>query len=193
MGQVLSAGPLRVREINRLTRVLAGALGRRRTRKRRLATVEDEIKTVRQTLRLMQVDLAAGTVRLDPGTTKNSDGRLIIMTPELRAVLEAQQTATQALLRARGQIVPWVFHHAGSPIRNIRKTWQVACREAGLAGRIPHDFRRTAVRNLERAGVPRSVAMRMVGHNTESVYRRYAIVDEGMLRDAAARLARSGL
>ena len=44
------------------------------------------------------------------------------------------------------------------------------------------------MRNLERAGVPRSVAMKMVGHKTESVYRRYAIVDEGSLRDAAAKL-----
>ena len=54
--------------------------------------------------------------------------------------------------------------------------------------RIPHDFRRTAVRNLERAGVPRSTAMRMVGHKTESVYRRYAIADEGMLRDGGTKL-----
>ena len=51
-----------------------------------------------------------------------------------------------------------------------------------------HDFRRTAVRNLERAGVPRSVAMAMVGHKTESIYRRYAIVDEQMHREAAEKL-----
>ena len=57
-----------------------------------------------------------------------------------------------------------------------------------VALRIPHDFRRTAIRNLERAGVPRSAAMKMVGHKTESVYRRYAIVDEATLREGAARL-----
>ena len=45
------------------------------------------------------------------------------------------------------------------------------------------------MRNLERASIPRSVAMKMVGHKTESVYRRYAIVDEAMLRDAAEKLA----
>jgi len=45
------------------------------------------------------------------------------------------------------------------------------------------------VRNLERAGVPRSVAMKMVGHRTEAIYRRYAIVDEIMLREAAEKLA----
>jgi hypothetical protein len=55
-------------------------------------------------------------------------------------------------------------------------------------GRIPHDFRRTAVRNLERAGVPRSAAMRMVGHKTEAIYRRYAIVDEAMMREGAEKL-----
>jgi hypothetical protein len=47
---------------------------------------------------------------------------------------------------------------------------------------------RTAVRNLERAGIPRSVAMQMVGHETESIYRRYAIVDETMHREASAKL-----
>ena len=56
------------------------------------------------------------------------------------------------------------------------------------AGWIPHDFRRTAVRNLERAGVPRSAAMKMVGHKTEAIYRRYAIADENMLREGAAKL-----
>ena len=60
---------------------------------------------------------------------------------------------------------------------------------AKLEGRIPHDFRRTAVRNLERAGVPRSVAMKLTGHRTESVYRRYAIVAEADLAEGVAKLA----
>ncbi len=61
-------------------------------------------------------------------------------------------------------------------------------RLAGVAGRVPHDFRRTAVRNLERAGVPRKVAMAMVGHKTESVYRRYDIVTDSDLHAAAAKI-----
>ena len=55
---------------------------------------------------------------------------------------------------------------------------------AGLGGRLPHDLRRTAVRNLGRAGVPRSAAMKMVGHKTESIYRRYSIVDAKVLEEA---------
>jgi hypothetical protein len=46
-----------------------------------------------------------------------------------------------------------------------------------------------AVRNLERAGVPRSAAMKLVGHKTESIYRRYAITDEAMLQEAGAKLS----
>jgi hypothetical protein len=58
----------------------------------------------------------------------------------------------------------------------------------GYPGKLLHDCRRSAVRTLERSGVPRSTAMAMVGHKTESIYRRYAIQDEAMLREAAAKL-----
>jgi integrase len=97
-------------------------------------------------------------------------------------------TVTDEAQRTAGRIIPWVFHRAGRPIRDFRTTWANACKLAGVPGRIPHDFRRTAVRNLERAGVSRSVAMKMSGHKTESVYHRYAIVSEGDLRDAAKKL-----
>ncbi len=81
-----------------------------------------------------------------------------------------------------------MFHRQGALLKSWRRAWLSACKRAGL-DRIPHDFRRTAVRNLERAGVPRSVAMQLVGHKTESIYRRYAIVAEADLRDGAAKLA----
>jgi integrase len=149
------------------------------------------------------VDFANGWLRLEPGETKNGDGRMFPLTPWLRAVLERERRRTEALERGMGQIIPWVFHRDGEGIRYFRRRWLTACKAAGFARpirrkdgrlvwlptRIPHDFRRTAVRNLERAGVPRSAAMAMVGHKTEAIYRRYAIADEKMLREGAARLA----
>jgi integrase len=135
------------------------------------------------------VDLDAGWLRLEPGETKNRDGRNFPLTPELREVIEQQIERTRAFELATGQIVPGLFHRNGRPIKDFRGAWSAACKEAGVPGRIPHDFRRTAVRNLERAGVPRSAAMKMTGHKTEAVYRRYAIVDEAMLQESAVKLS----
>jgi len=116
---------------------------------------------------------------------------MFALVPELRAVLERQLATTREYERRSGQVVPWLFHREGTPIKSFRRAWLAACTGAGLARvvarddqaityplRIPHDFRRTAVRDLERAGVPRSTAMAMVGMRTESIYRRYAIVSE---------------
>jgi integrase len=144
-----------------------------------------------EVLRLIwsNVDFKAGTVRLEPGTTKNKKGRLIYMTAALKMLLEHQRQRNIAFQREHGRIVPLVFHNHGNPIRNYYKAWHKACRLAGLAGRIPHDFRRTAVRNLVRAGIPERVAMEMTGHKTRSVFDRYHIVSEGDLREAALKLS----
>jgi integrase len=147
------------------------------------------------------VDFGAETVRLEPGQTKNGDGRMCYFTPELRALLEAQRATTKATATKLERIIQWVFHRHGAPIKSFRRAWLTACLDAGFATlvsekprvikphRIFHDFRRTAVRNLERAGVSRSVAMKLTGHKTEAVYRRYAIVSDSDPRAAAAKLA----
>jgi integrase len=151
------------------------------------------------TLQWTQVDREAGTVRLEPGTTKNKQGRTFVIGPiaELREVIEQQWTAHEALKKG-GEICPWVFFRIGGkraakpgrpkPVKHYRRAWVAACTAAGVPGRLVHDLRRTACRNLERMGVSRSVAMLMVGHRTESIYRRYAIASEEDLREASAKL-----
>jgi site-specific recombinase XerD len=134
------------------------------------------------------VDMKSGTVRLDAHETKNDEPRLFPFTPELKSMFEKQRDHTDAVERAFEMRIPWVFHRNGIQIKSFRGAWKKACLMAGLR-RIPHDFRRTAVRKLERAGVPRTTAMALVGHETESIYRRYAIVDEKALRNGVRKLS----
>jgi integrase len=142
--------------------------------------------------RLSPNQKVAGTVRLDAGTTKNCDPRVFPFTMNLREVLLEQKRAADRL-KADGVICPWVFHRSrtkvkGRPIKSCIKAFRAACVAAGCPGRIPHDFRRTAVRNLVRAGIPESIAMQLTGHKTRSVFERYNIVSSGDLADAARRL-----
>lgn len=137
------------------------------------------------------VDFAGGVARLEPGTTKNREGREFPFAalPPLAELLREQRDRTSTVERAKGCIVAPVFHRNGRPIRSYARAWNAACMAAGLSGRLVHDLRRTAVRNLERAGVSRSVAMKLTGHKTEAVYRRYAITSGADLSEGVAKLA----
>jgi integrase len=100
---------------------------------------------------MAKLDLDAGTLRLEPGTTKNDEGRLVYLPPDLKAQLAAQVERVRALERHTGRIIPYLFPHLkgrrqGQRIRNFRK--------AGVPGMLRHDFHRTAVRNMVNAGIP---------------------------------------
>ena len=140
------------------------------------------------TLQWRNIDFDAGTVRLDPGTTKNKDGRVIYMTMQLRSLLEEQRRQTLAFQQETDRIIPLVFHDHGQKIVNYDKRWREACKKAGLPGKFVHDFRRTAVRNMVKAGIPERVAMQMSGHKTRSIFDRYHIVADSDLQEAAKRL-----
>ncbi len=143
------------------------------------------------------VDLKEGWLRLDPGETKGGEGREFPMIGPLRKVFEERARNRRKLKMEKGIDCPWVFPNAKGQkigLKSLYKYWRTACQQAKLdskeegSSKIPHDFRRTAVRNLERAGVPRTAAMKMVGHRTESIYRRYSIVTSKDLEEAGKKL-----
>jgi integrase len=149
-----------------------------------------------------QVDLDAGEIRLDPHTTKNDAPRTFPLTEELRQVFVTQQRQRDALA-SQGILCPWVFFRLvatkrggaakASPkmpklLKGFRKAWMHACVAAGQPGKILHDFRRTAIRNMVRRGVPERVAMQLTGHKTRAVFERYNIVSPGDLVEARAKL-----
>jgi integrase len=111
-------------------------------------------------MKWLQVDLASAQIRLYQGTTKNGEGRMLPIYGDMLTMLAMyRQERDQQWPRC-----PWVFHRCGSHIRNFRKAWESACARASVPGLQFHDLRRSAVRNMERAGIPRSVAMRISGH-----------------------------
>ncbi len=135
------------------------------------------------------VDLKAGVIRIE--RTKNSEQRTIpyAALPELDELIESQRELATKLEREKRLIVRRVFHRRGKPIRDFMGAWHAACARAGLPGRIPHDFRRTAARAMIRAGIPQAVAMKIGGWKTDSVFRRYAIVDEKVLAENLRKLS----
>ncbi len=127
-----------------------------------------------------QVDLNQRCVRLMSGRTKNREGRTLYMESDLWQMIKD-------LNRKRAFGCPYVFHVEGKRIKDFRKAWDSACTKAGITGMLFHDLRRTAVRNMVRAGIPERVAMSISGHKTRSVFDRYNIVSEDDLKEAAHR------
>jgi len=137
-------------------------------------------------IRVRQVSLAARTIRLDPGTTKNEDGREVSMTERIY-VLAKQATAGKSkddFLLTRDD---------GKRVRCFRTAWRNLTKAAGLEGTFIHDLRRSGARQLRRAGVPESVVQKIGGWKTAAMFKRYAIVSDGDIRSAISRLEESRL
>lgn len=148
-------------------------------------------------LRWEWVDRRNGEILLPD--SKNEEPRTVPLTGELAALIERRW----ANRRVGTTIVPLVFHRGGRPIRSFLKRWRTACIKAGLfevafvegkpvkrAAKLFHDIRRTAVRDMIRAGVPETVAMSISGHKTRHVFDRYNI---SSMRDKRSALAQTAV
>jgi len=123
-----------------------------------------------------QVDFYHRVIRLNPGETKNDESRVLPMSEELYDELKAQRKLRDKKFPSCRKV--FFNHSTGKPIKDFRGAWSSACKRIGLSNALFHDFRRTGVRNLTRAGVPEKIAMHISGHKTRSVFDRYNIVDE---------------
>ena len=150
-------------------------------------------------LQWRQVNWTEGKLYLRAQDTKTNTPRVLYLTGDLCRVLQAWKTRCDLKWPA----CPWICHRGGIRLQSLKHSWRKACQAVGVGqmvkdatkgrkvwqGKIPHDFRRTAVRNMVRAGVPEKVAMAISGHKTRSVFDRYNIVDEKDLEQAARSLS----
>ena len=131
--------------------------------------------------------IVGGTLRLEPGETKNREGREFPLAGPLLTAIAEQFEQKAETERRTGRIVDALFfiYETGEPIGQFRKTWRRATERAGVPGLLFHDLRRSGARNMIKSGLSETVAMRLGGWKTRSIFDRYAIVDEKMIRSAA--------
>ena len=132
-----------------------------------------------------QVDRKNWIVCLHPGDAKNDEARTVYLDEELKRVFGKQWEAR----KSSGTLTPYVFPNwnGRGKIKNFITAWKSACNKTGVGNKLFHDLRRTAVRNMVRAGIPERVAMMVSGHKTRSVFDRYNIVNDTDLKLAAQR------
>ncbi len=133
-------------------------------------------------------DVGEDVIYLRAENSKTRKPETIPLEGQLLDIIERRRAA--AILQDENgetRFAEYVFHRKGEPIGDFRKAWATACKEAGVPHRLFHDLRRTASRNMIAAGVPQAVAMKITGHRTDSMFRRYAIVNEEQKREALAK------
>ncbi len=125
------------------------------------------------------------TIRLEAKNAKTKKARKLVIDGELRNIIQRR-------IAARRLDCPLIFHRRGRSVGDFRKVWKKACEAVGLVGGlngvVPYDCRRTAIRNLIRAGVEESTAMKISGHRTRSMLDRYNIQDDQDIQEAMVKV-----
>lgn len=111
------------------------------------------------------VDLDAGVVTFRRETTKNHKPRSVPMSPELHA-------AISALRRGRRDEAVFTWNHA--PLKRVRRSFERACRKAGLRDFRVHDCRHTFASWFVMNGGDIYVLREYLGHSTIALTQRYA-------------------
>lgn len=135
------------------------------------------------------VDRQGGEIRIPD--SKNGEGRTLPLDGALVELIDRRWTAREYATPSGSALSVYVFHRRGKPINKTTfgKQWRKACKAAGVPGRLFHDLRRSAARNMVRGGAPQSVAMRVGGWKTTAVFTRYDISDN---RDKLDALEKAG-
>jgi integrase len=132
------------------------------------------------------VDLHEDLIYVNGRVTKNRSPKTAPIYGDMRPWLE--------MVLSRGAVESpkciWLFSRADKPVKDFKADWKQACEKAGVPGLLFHDLRRTAVRNMIRAGVPEKIAMQISGHKTASMLWRYNITDARDIQDAGKRTER---
>ena len=134
-----------------------------------------------RSLEWRDVNLAVGEIRLRPENSKNKTARILPLTGRLLEIIT--RASAERRLDCR-----FVFHRGGESIGDFRKAWRAACKAAGLDTLILHDLRRSGITNMRRAGIDESTAMKISGHKTVSVFRRYKIEGTRDMSEGLERL-----
>ncbi len=128
-----------------------------------------------------RVDLKRGFITLRALDTKTQTAGKRPMTPDVRATL--QRLATVRSLATR-----YVFTYEGRPLRRVSRSFRTALVAAGISDFRFHDLRHCASTNLRRAGVDTATAMKIVGHKSEKMWKRYNSIEEQDLTQAAQKV-----
>jgi integrase len=152
-------------------------------------------------IRWQMVDLKEGIIELEPPNTKNGEGRYLPIYSDMVSALKGQKALHDREYPDVESVFFWhkediVLGHGGTrvlpgaPIKDFRTSWKTAVKNAGYEGLLFHDLRRSAQRNMRKAGIDSSIRKKISGHKTDSMERRYNIIDTADIKAAGRQLAR---